>query len=299
VIREGKGAPHREKFNLVHIVPNESLPAAHGLLGYTELVDTLHWGLVDIGFTTTRTANSFAADKINIVLGAQMLPDAELCRLPPNTIIYNFEQIARTPVDRLKPEIRTIGERFRVWEYSEANIATWSAIGTRYPVTLVPVGWAPVLKRIDPNKAQDIEVLIYGLPGQLRLEVFSDLCLRGLKCVFLCGLYGQARDNFIARSKLVLNINQHESRIFEVVRVSYLLANAKAVIADAHADMLIEPDIKGAVVFCQPRDMFQMCWDLLHDDEARLQLGLRGQSAFQARHISPILRSALERMPVV
>ncbi len=287
------------KFNLVHIAPEAASGLAHGLLGYREVVETMQWGFGVIGVDATMTMNRFVPDRTNIVLGSQVLGDSELRRLPADTIVYNFEQIARMPADRLKPQIQTVAQRFRVWDYSEGNIETWRAMGTRYPVTLVPVGWAPILDRIDSSVAQDIDVLIYGTPGQTRLEVFYDLCLRGLKCVFLCGLYGKERDEFIARSKLVLNVNLLESRVFEIVRVSYLLANAKAVVADSHPDMVVEPDMQCAVAFAEPRHFADRCQELLGDDAARRALELRGRDAIQRRPIAPILRAAIDRLPAL
>jgi len=282
------------KFNIAHIVPDLGARAVtHGLHGYREVVETLRWGLADLGHDATITENSFAGDRVNIVIGAQVLADADLRRLPVETIIYNFEQIAKFSTDQLKPEIRTVGERFQIWEYSQANIATWNAVGTRHTVRHVPVGWAPILARINSDAPQDIDVLFYGLPGQLRLEIFYDLCRLGIKCVFVCGLYGAARDDLIARSKLVLNINLYQSRIFEIVRVSYLLANAKAVVADIQADTFVEPGIEGAVVFCEPSQVVAECKALLENDETRHELETRGRAIFEKRHISPILSRAL------
>ena len=43
---------------------------------------------------------------------------------------------------------------------------------------------------------------------------------------------GKTRDDLIARSKLVLNVNRYKhARVFEVARVSYLLGHGKAVVS--------------------------------------------------------------------
>lgn len=283
------------RFNIAHIVPDRRGPSLmHGLHGYREIIDTLQWGLNDIGHDTAVHENSFIAERTNIVLGAQMLSNSELQRLPPETIIYNFEQIGRTRPEDLKPEIKTVVQRFRIWEYSEANLDTWATLGARNSVVHVPVGWAPILRRIEKPLTQDIDVLIYGLPSQLRLEVFNDLCHHGLKCVFLCGMYGADRDELIKKSKLVLNINMYRSRIFEIVRVSYLLANSKAVVADLQADTIVEASIEGAVIFSVPDQLVPTCKRLLEDDSARQELEETGRKIFEQRHISPILVAALK-----
>jgi hypothetical protein len=285
----------KKRFNIGHIVPVQGARSImHGLYGYREVIDTLQWGLADIGHDVTVSENSLAADRINILLGAQMLSAEQLRQLPQQTIIYNFEQIGRLTAEELKPEIRTVAERFRIWEYSEGNVSAWTALGAANPVVHVAVGWAPILRRIDKPSIQDIDVLFYGLPGQLRLEVFHDLCHHGIRCAFLCGMYGSARDELIGRSKLVLNINSYRSRIFEIVRVSYLLANSKAVVADLQADTFVEPALGAGIAFSAPDQMLATCDRLLDDDAARQALEESGRRAFEQRHISPILAKAIE-----
>lgn len=284
------------KFNIAHLVPHAGTRSLmHGLYGYREVIETVCWGLSDLGYDVTVSENGFRGGCVNIVLGAQMLADAELQRLPPESIIYNFEQIGGMRIDALKPQIRTVANRFRIWDYSEANLATWQMIGTGHDVINVPVGWAPILNRIIPAVPQDIDVLLYGTPAQLRLDIFNELSRAGMTCVFVCGMYGKARDELIARAKLVLNINHHQSRIFEIVRVSYLLANAKAVVADRQPGAYIEPLLEGAVAFCAPDRVLAQCEALLDDESARRELETRGRAMIEGRPISRILETALEQ----
>jgi hypothetical protein len=286
----------KKRFNIAHIVPvGNARSIMHGLYGYREVIETLQWGLTEIGCDVTVKENSFDPGRINIILGAQMLSDADLRRLPAESIIYNFEQIGRLKSEELKPEIRTVAERFCIWEYSEANFNTWTALGVANPVVHVAVGWSPVLRRIDKQPTEDIDVLFYGLPGQLRLEIFHDLCYQGLKCVFLCGMYGSARDELIGRSKLVLNINSYQSRIFEIVRVSYLLANSKAVVADVQENTFVEPGLEAAIAFSAPDQVLATCTRLLDSDSSRHDLEENGRRIFEQRHIAPILIKAIQQ----
>src|SRR5205085_2302189 len=141
---------------------------------------------------------------------------------------------------------------------------------------------------------QDIEVLFYGFPGLARLTIFNELCRQGIRSLFVCGLYGKRRDDLIARSKLVLNINLYDrSRIFEVVRVSYLLANAKAVVADARSDTFVEADLMDALAFETPERVSARCVELLEDDKSRLRLAEHGREIIRKRDIRAILTRAL------
>ena len=97
-----------------------------------------------------------------------------------------------------------------------------------------------------------------------------------------------------AQAKIVLNINSYAtSKIFEVVRVSYLLANGKAVVADSHPDTFVEPDLLPAVAFAPPEEMCATCRHLLDNEPARRELEKRGQEIIQKRDIREILRNAL------
>ena len=287
----------RLKLNISHIVPppaDRSL--MHGLYGYKEVIETIRWGLVDIGCDVTVSDNTVLTESVNIILGAQMLTEDDLRRLPANTIIYNFEQIGGVNLTGLKPEFKFVAEHFRVWEYSERNLAAWKEIGPATRVVSVPVGWAPILNRIEKCDPQDIDILFYASPAQLRLQIFQELCDCGMKSVFVCGVYGKARDDLIGRAKLILNINRYDrSRIFEIVRVSYLLANAKAVVADIQEQTFIEPGIENAVAFAKPEDIRQTCISLLDNDQARAELENRGREIIESRHVSLILKSALEQ----
>ena len=268
----------------------------HGLYGYREVIETLQWGLTALGHPTSVAENELASGVTNIVIGFQMLSEAMLDDLPPDTIVYNFEQMAGLTTDALKPIYRAAARRLKVWEYSEQNLPAWATLDPIHPVVHVPVAWAPILARIHEPAEQDIDVLFYGLPGKLRLAIFRQLAEASARCVFACGLYGAGRDALIARSKLVLNINLYaSSRIFEIVRVSYLLANAKTVVADLQPDTFVEPDLRDAVAFEPPEGVAGRCLMLLENDAVRKELGKRGEEIMRKRDIRGILLHALEQ----
>jgi hypothetical protein len=280
------------KFHIVHVVPD---PRLHGLYGYREVIETLQWGLASLGHETTVSENEFASGRTNIVFGFQMLPEAQLEAAPPGTIVYNFEQLAGLQAHVLKPAYRVAARRLHVWDYSEHNLGTWEQLHPANRVVHVRVGWAPILARIPRHGPQDIDLLFYGVPAQRRLALFSELCQTGMRCVFACGLYGAARDDLIARARLVLNVDLNDSRrIFEVVRVSYLLANAKAVVAVLQPRSLVEPDLRDAVAFTPPERLAATCVELLANEPARRALENRGEQAIRARDIAGILARALD-----
>ena len=265
----------------------------HGLHGYKEIIDAVQWGLQELGHTAVYGLNTLSPNARNIVFGFQVLPQETLETLPRDTIVYHFEQLRGVSPENLKPHVKTAANRFQIWDYSASNAAAWVALGARNART-VPVGYAPVLERIAKPLVQDIDVLIYGSPGQDRLGAFHYLSMSGLTTVFVCGLYGEARDDLIGRSKIIVNINVYNtSKIFEVVRVSYLLANHKAVVADIDVETSIDEDMRRAVKCSTGSELVDDCRALIYDDRARIALENIGFEIFQRRDIRVILERAL------
>jgi hypothetical protein len=278
-------------FHIAHIVPGK---AAHGLHGYKDVIDTVAWGLRELGHTVSYGLNEFSTQGRNIVFGAQVLEPAMLEQLPEDTIVYNFEQGRNLPADKIRPQMKIIARRFEVWEYSAGNMPVWEQLGA-LRAEVVPVGYAPILQRIARPAVQDIDVLLYGVPGQERLRAFHYLCQEGLTCMFVCGLYGAARDELIGRSRVILNINLYEhARIFEVVRVSYLMANRKAVVAPVDGDTLIDADIASGLRIANGAAILQACKQLAGDDADRRRLEEAGFDAFSRRDIRQILAEVID-----
>lgn len=275
---------------MLHIIPH---PKMHGLRGYKDVIDTVAWGLGKLGHQVTYALNQFHPTATNIVFGAQMLSIDGIKNLPDNSICYHLEQIRNLEPSQLKAEMCLCAERFEIWEYSSVNLPTWEKVGYK-KIKLVPVGYAPILSRISKAPLQDIDVLLYGLTGQSRMIALHQLSHAGLTVVFLSGLYGDARDQLISRAKIVLNVNLYEfSQIFEIVRVSYLLANRKAVVATKDPDTFVEQDIGEAVKFTTIERLVEDCQCILADDRARAEMEDRGFGIIARRDIREILRGAL------
>ena len=59
--------------------------------------------------------------------------------------------------------------------------------------------------------------------------------------------FGNERDSLIARSRVVLNLHQHDTHIFEQVRVNYLLINGKAVVGEVADDTEISEPYRSLI----------------------------------------------------
>jgi hypothetical protein len=279
------------KYHLLHCIPN---PKMHGLNGYIEVIQTVKWGLEQLGHQVSYAINNFDSNATNIVFGAQMLPIEMMKKLPNDTIMYNFEQLRGLDTNQVKKEILHFARHFKVWDYSSANTTAWASYGNT-TLHIVPICYAPILSRIQKPDNQDIDILIFGLTGKNRLLAFNSLSRAGLSSVFVSGLYGAARDELISRAKIVLNINLYQhSQIFEIVRVSYLLANRKAVVAILDPGTFVEDDIRPVIKFTTLEKIVDDCVHLLAHEDDRIKIENAGFDCIAKRDIRDVLRNALE-----
>jgi hypothetical protein len=256
---------------------------------FREVAETLQLGLAALGHDAVVVAGTPPADRRAIVLGANLLARHPLA-LGPDTILYNLEQV--------EPGSPWFGEedvalfrRFRVWDYSARNAARLAALGVPPPV-VVPIGYVPEMTRIAAAE-EDLDVLFYGSLNPRRSALVRRLRADGLRVEAPFGVYGAARDALIARAKVVLNVHFYEAKVFEVVRVSYLLANRKAVVSERGADPDAEAPFASAVRFAHYDELPRRCRELVESADARRTLGEAGLRVMQARPEAEILAAAL------
>ena len=157
------------KFHLLPCVPD---PRMHGPNGYREIIESVQWGLEQLGHEVTYSLNAYYPASTNIVFGAQMLPLEVLKQLRGDTIVYNFEQGGAAGGFLHSRELFHLGLHDRQRGHVE--------IARHESTKLVPVGYAPVLSQIPKAQDQDIEIFFYGTPGQKRLNAFHQLFARRL-----------------------------------------------------------------------------------------------------------------------
>ncbi len=256
----------------------------------TELAETVYYGLKRLGAPVTFREPAPPSSRA-IIFGAHLLDAESAHAIPADAIIFNSEQIdvdspwlSGTYMDTLRAH--------PVWDYSAENSQRLTERGIQ-AVLHVPLGYLPELSRIAPAAVEDIDVLFYGSLNPRRQLVLEELQRRGLKVTILTGCYGEARDQFIARSKVVLNLHYYESKVFEIVRVSYLLSNFKAVVAECGPGTSIEPDLLGALRAVPYDGLVEACVELVQNETGRRALALHGHAVFSARTAESVLATAV------
>jgi hypothetical protein len=252
---------------------------------FHELMETLAYAFVALGHEVSYKTNGFLPEATNIVLGPQFCdPKTEF---PRGTILYNLEQIGGSPLHLISEEL---SKRYVIWDYSPANLAFWHQRGVK--AEYVPIGYMPQLTRIRSAIHPDVDVLFFGSMNPRRQKVIDQLQrMPGLR-MEVCKGYGTERDPMIARSKVILNLHYYESpQLFEIVRVSYLLANRKAVVSERSSDFPL--NLIGGVRNASYQDLAEACRDLVTDIERRLELQERGFNLFSKIRETDILRAVL------
>lgn len=259
-------------------------------LAFLEVAETVHHGLRALGHDCVLTTEGALPGRTHIVLGANLLATDPI-PLAPDAILYNLEQIAPGS-PWLKPEMLELFRRHAVWDYSRRNADALVALGLPRP-KVVPIGYVPQLTRIAPAATEDIDVLFYGTLNDRRARILDALRVRGANVVHAFGRYAAERDALVARAKLCLNVHHYDAKVFEIVRVSYLLANGRAVVSERGSDADEERAFEPGVAFAPYDGLVDRCLALLADGDERRRLGAAGFDVMRARDASAFLASAL------
>jgi SAM-dependent methyltransferase len=281
-----------KRFNIVIVSP----PGYQFSETFREVGETLLFGLRGLGHAAALAVSEFDAGAVNIVLGGHLLTEKDVSSLPARTIIYNFEQVHGAS-QWIKPVYVDLVRRFRTWDYSERNIAMWRRYCPGTEILHVPLGYVPELSRITAAQEQDIDVLFYGVVNERRAKLLNELKEAGLAVVAVTGTFGPERDALIARAKIVLNLHFFDTKIFELARVSYLLANRKAIVSELDADTEIDADMRNAVAGAPYAGLVDKCIELAFDDAARRSVADAGFRLFSLRREGEILAAALQAQP--
>jgi hypothetical protein len=256
---------------------------------FREIGETLHYALLEMGYDSILTSQTDIPDRQHIILGCNLLPFYPT-QLSSHSILYNLEQIdPGSPW--LQPTLLDLLQQYQVWDYSQSNIEQLARLGIT-SVQYVPIGYVSKLTRICPTD-EDIDVLFYGSINERRWHIIQSLKAYGIKAETVFGVYGSERDRLIARSKIVLNVHFYEAKVFEVVRVSYLLANKRFVVSERGCDLVEEAAFSEGVVFADYDDLVKTCLDFLSRSEDRKRIAEAGFKLMSQRSEIDYLKNVI------
>jgi hypothetical protein len=269
----------------------------------TDEMATFYHALKDYGFNqVTFEPYKVVPDAVNILfcgfnLGDDLQKSLTLAHPVERIIVRNLEPVFPTG-PCMFPSYFNLMKKYPVWDYAEGNVARLKAAGIDQ-AEYVPVSYMPVLERIPTNVEQDIDVYFYGYLSHRRQHIIDQLIARGLKVhvneFFSSAAYGSL-DQFIARSKIILNMTNYDQyHVFEMVRAALPLANHKVVVTELNTYSEIDPEMKNAILHCPYDQLVDFCVSVVNDPELRKQYENQGYATLKQRSGIPIIGAAMDR----
>ena len=251
-------------------------------LALQELAELIHFSVLELGLKSQITFNYCDNNPStkNIVLGAHLLNDNLIEDIPENTIIFNTEQIESITENWKKKILNLARKNIIFWDYSQYNLDYLSKT-INIKGKLFQIGYQKELNRINHNIDKNIDVLFYGSINTRREHIINKLKDRKINVKTLFGVYGKERDNLIAKSKLILNMHMYDSKIFEIVRVFYLLSNSIPVLTEVGSDTKFNNDFLDLICKSTYENIEKNIIYLLENDKKRIELGENGLNAIK------------------
>ena len=251
-------------------------------LALQELAELIHFSVLELGLKSQITFNYCDNNPLtkNIVLGAHLLNDNLIEDIPENTIIFNTEQIESITENWKKKILNLARKNIIFWDYSQYNLDYLSKT-INIKGKLFQIGYQKELNRINHNIDKNIDVLFYGSINARREHIINKLKDRKINVKTLFGVYGKERDDLIAKSKLILNMHMYDSKIFEIVRVFYLLSNSIPVLTEVGSDTKFNNDFLDLICKSTYENIEKNIIYLLENDKKRIELGENGLNAIK------------------
>ena len=251
-------------------------------LALQELAELIHFSVLELGLKSQITFNYCDNNPStkNIVLGAHLLNDNLIEDIPKNTIIFNTEQIESITENWKKKILNLARKNIIFWDYSQYNLDYLSKT-INIKGKLFQIGYQKELNRINHNIVKNIDVLFYGSINTRREHIINKLKDRNINVKTLFGVYGKERDDLIAKSKLILNMHMYDSKIFEIVRVFYLLSNSIPVLTEVGSDTKFNNDFLDLICKSTYENIEKNIIYLLENDKKRIELGENGLNAIK------------------
>ena len=251
-------------------------------LALQELAELIHFSVLELGLKSQITFNYCDNNPStkNIVLGAHLLNDNLIEDIPENTIIFNTEQIESITENWKKKILNLAKKNIIFWDYSQYNLDYLSKT-INIKGKLFQIGYQKELNRINHNIDKNIDVLFYGSINARREHIINKLKDRKINVKTLFGVYGKERDDLIAKSKLILNMHMYDSKIFEIVRVFYLLSNSIPVLTEVGSDTKFNNDFLDLICKSTYENIEKNIIYLLENDKKRIEIGENGLNAIK------------------
>lgn len=257
---------------------------------FDEIVLALRCGFKELGYLVPVHRGITPLNGPALVVAGNLLSMIPPVKLQEGSIIYNLEQLYDGSM-WLHKAYTNVLKNHKVWDYSFKNISKLASMGIHNVSHVLP-GYVKELERF-PDVEEEYDVAFIGSINGRRSLILNEIESRGLKVLRKFNYYGKDRDLALAKSKIILNIHALEAKVFEVVRVSYALANKKLVISENGYDHILERCFSDAIVWGQTDKIADLCVKYIKDDESRRVIAERGRNIIRSMPIKDYIASAM------
>jgi hypothetical protein len=204
-------------------------------------------------------------DDTVVILGAYLTTPISYFRekyKDKKLVIYQTEPLSHQhwwPESVILTRLKQVDE---IWEENADRAHRLRTMG--FNVEFKPLRWCEELQRIESKEKPEIDVLFFGTITPYRGEVLAKALNKYTNLVAVYNIDGQALDDLIANSKIVLNLNTHADLSDQKhARLFYLLINSKCVVSEpaktnVYGDLIVET-----------KDILNTTWGLLRDGSWR------------------------------
>ncbi len=281
-------------FQNIHICCADNYPA------FTDIINSVKYTCEKLNFKVTQGYLSLKKDAINIVFAAHKLHIEQLkTHNIEHVIVYNLEQV-KPSTPWLNQNYVHVMRQYTTWDYSPHNIKQLNIAGIQN-IEYVPLGYTPNLEVIEAinEDNKDIDVLFYGLINERRQSILNALIESGLNVHYTKQgevLSYEERNKLIARAKIVLNIGYYEdTQVFEIARVSFLMANKVFVLNECRDNVLMDDAIRNNLAFASIKDLVAAAQDYIQSPQKRQEIANKSYQTLKNYDMTTSIAQALQK----
>ena len=154
---------------------------------------------------------------------------SNLIQLKPYTyILYQLEQVNTSEKyhNIIKPYIENfMNKSLLILEYNNGNYNMYKNIRNIHEVKL------PINSKLIIDNDKDIDLLFYGTMNERRKKIM-DSYKKHFKIVILTDVFGNELQEYLKKSKIVLNIHYYENALLETCRINEVLRYGCKIISE-------------------------------------------------------------------
>lgn len=162
-------------------------------------------------------------------------------------IVYQTEPLTENHWHKPEKIISSLNGYDEVWEHDFDNVNLLKSYGINS--IFKPFLYTEKLKKIKSMDEPDIDILFYGTINERRAKLISyitsGVLLGDDNIVIINGITGKKLDEYISRSKIILDLHTDEDKIQKQSRLFYGIINDKCILSEKSSinyfgDLIIE-----------------------------------------------------------